>query len=340
MAQPELKIAASLLVNIGDVVMMTAALDLIKRQRPGCRLGVIVRPEAQALLDGHPAVDELMVYAYRSGSIGSGLAELRWRLKAGGYNFFLSLDRRPRSAAAAYLAGLSPRVGPNLLFAGSKPELWTKVLFSRLVHMGPQELGGCLVERFQLVARRALNIDGCGHISLAPLTPERQAKAAALLAESQRPRVAFCVKTNDPSKTWPAEGFAALMGRLWRDFGAFIYVIGAPEDRNYIDRLAALAAPVELKNLAGATELMDIPALMAQTDLAITLDNGAAHLMAAGGVKRLICILTCPMMEEKLKGSLRQAEFKSFLSPAKDRAELLAQADEVWASASRLLGEL
>ncbi|MDR1921493.1 MAG: glycosyltransferase family 9 protein [Candidatus Adiutrix sp.] len=318
--------------------MMTSALDLLRRGRPGARIAVLARPEARSLLSGNPVVDELVIYPYKSGSPFHGLAELRRRIKAGRHDVFLSLDRRPRGAAAAFIAGIPRRIGPDILFAGAGPKLWTRLLFNQTVTMSPDECRGSLVEMFQLVVRRAFGLEGRGRISLPPVDEARARWARGLLAEARGPVVGLCVRTNDPGKTWPAEGFAALARRLKYDFNAFIYVTGSPADRPYVEALAQAVRPLELLNLAGRTELMDINALAAQSDLCVALDNGAAHLMANSPLKRLLCLLmaTTPAI---LMDSMPRARFISFPPPPPGQAATLGpgQVETVYQAAAELL---
>lgn len=313
MAAAPPNILVSMLVNIGDVIMMTSVLDLIGRNYPGGvgRLAVLARPEAVDLLAGHPAADQLIVYPYRSGSPLHGLGRLRQEIRAGRFDLFLSLDRRPRGAAAAFLAGIPRRLGPDILFEGSRPEFWTRLLLTRTVSLSPAECAGSQVEMFQLAARRALEIEGQGRITLPPLTAEAQRRAGELLAGAESPVIGLCVKTNDPRKTWPAAGYAALTARLKNELGAALYITGGPGDRPYIDELLRGGPPGLALNLAGETTLAELAALAARSDLFITPDNGTAHLAANISATPLICLLsgTGP---EKIIDSMPRARFLRF----------------------------
>ncbi|UQZ88784.1 hypothetical protein C4J81_06025 [Deltaproteobacteria bacterium Smac51] len=302
-----------MLVNVGDVIMMTSALELIRQKRPRTRIAVLARPDAAELLNGNPCLDELIIYPYRSGSPFHGLGELLGRIRQGHYEAFLSLDRRPRGAMAAALAGIKERIGPDILFAGARPKFWTKFLFTRQIHMTEDECRGSLVEMFQLVVRRGLEIEGKGRITLPPVSPEKQQWVGQLFQGAKGPVIGLCVRTNDPGKTWPMNRFVSLMRRLHQDYNAFMYITGGPADREYVAQLTEKLGPVPALDLAGQTRLMDIPALAAQSDLCITLDNGTAHLMANSGLEKLICIMiaTAPKI---LIDSMPQAEFISFSS--------------------------
>ena len=330
-------ILVSLLVNVGDVIMMTSALELTRRGRPQVGLTVLVRPEAAELFEGNPAADGAIIYPYRSGSLFHGLGSLRRQIKDGGFDYFLSLDRRPRGAAAAWLGGIKTRVGPNLLFAGSRPEGWTRWLFTQEVQMTREECDGDLAEMFQTFTRRALNLEGSGRITLPPVSPENRAWADSLFQEAAGPVIGLCVKTNDPSKTWPAANYAALMAGLKAELGAFLYVTGAPGDRDYVQAVIEAAKAGPILNLAGRTSLMGLGALAAQSDLYITPDNGSGHIAANCGQQNIICILRATPSAKQLLFSMPQARFLAFPPTGPAAEEDRNQIDLVLKTARELL---
>ena len=328
-------ILISMLVNVGDVIMMTSALDLIKRHyQPGpIRLTALVRPESVDLLRGNPVVDQVIVYPYRSGSPLYGLGDLQRQIKAGAFDFFLSLDRRPRGAAAAFLAGVPERVGPEILFDGSRPKFWTRLLYTRTAELSRAECVGSQVEMFQLVARRALRLEGRGQIILPPIDPEGDRRMQEFLpAVGSGPIIGLCVKTNDPRKTWPAPGYAALISRFKNELKAFIYITGGPADRPYIEEMLSASPAGTALNLAGKTNLPELAALAARSDLFISPDNATAHLIANSGSTPLICLLV-GTEPEKIIDSMPRARFLRFpptaeieAGPLDDQAALVFEA--------------
>lgn len=332
------KILVSMLLNVGDVIMMTSALDLIKQKFPQSEVGVLIRPEAEGIVKDNPLVDEVIIYPYRSGSLLHGLRSLLKSIRDGKYDFFLSLDRRSRSAWAALLCGLKKRVGPDMLFPHSSPKLWPKLLYSDVIKMSQAEYGGSLVEIFQLITRRALNVSGSGAITLPPISREDVQRIKGILGDGRRPLVGLCVKTNFPGKTWPKEGFVNLMTRLHQDFRPLMYITGGPEDRPYVDELIKELAPVRALNLAGQTKLMDVRVLASISDLCITLDNGAAHLMANSGLKNLVCILMATT-SRILADSMPQATFIQLekVENSYDSSRLKTETEQIFQTVARLL---
>lgn len=279
--------------NLGDVICSTAALNLIRDNMPQTRIGLLVKADAEEVVRGHPAVDDLYVFPRRRASTLATVWRMATQIRPKGYEYYLSLDRKPRSALVAWLAGIRPRVTPSHLLGTANTEWWMRLLFQKIL---PYETGcfHSLVEMFLDPTRQALGLMGRRPTSLPPLLPEHRARAAELLTPAfGRPKVGFSVKANFPLKTWPAERFARVMDRLEEDAGAFIYVTGAPGDREYIDQLLALRQHQGGLNLAGKTDVLETAALAAASDLFITLDTGAVHVAGNSGLAHLVCIFTC-----------------------------------------------
>ncbi len=299
-------ILISNLNNLGDVICGTAGLALLRRNFPQAKIGLMIRPDAEGVMRGHPLVDDLFVYRYKSGSSLSSIREMAQRIRPHNYEAYLSLDRKPRSVAVAALAGIRNRITPDRLHLTTRPKWWMPLAFKKIIRY-PQNHFRCLVEQFADPVRKAFGIEGEAHTSLPPRTPEQKAKAAHLLAPGQGKKIiGFSVKANAAVKDWPSARFAELMDRLAEKYDAFEYITGAPGDREYIDALIALCRKAKPQNFAGQTSLMDTVALADESDLFVTLDTGAVHLAGNSDLRNLICIFTATIPEGVLR-SARQA---------------------------------
>lgn len=91
------------------------------------------------------------------------------------------------------------------------------------------------------------------------------------------PLVGICPGSNAPSRTWPAERFAALATELSRD--GRVVVFGGPND---VERTRIVAGAGAI-DLGGRTDLPLLAAGLAECSLVITNDSGPLHLAAAVG---------------------------------------------------------
>ena len=348
-------ILVSVLVNLGDVIMMTAALDLLKKNYPEARLVVLVRPESVDVVANNPVVDEVIVYPYRSGSFFKGLGEVVGRIKKFTPDLFISLDRRQRSAFVAFLAGIKTRVGPDVLFFHPTRRFWTKILFTKTVEMLPSDYDSSLVEMFQTVLKKGLGLEGRGKITLPPITATEHEQARGILAglgssfkvdsnDKTTPVIGLCVRANHPDKNWSRPGYAHLIKRLHQELNAFIFITGGPGDHDYIEELLSLLPPHTAFNLAGLTTIRQVIALLARADMVITLDNGVAHLASNNGQEKLICIMMSTSAQ-MITDSMPRAKFMFFqkgnLPNSQENIEqVTAEADEIFKVAEGWLNGL
>lgn len=288
-------ILVTLLVNLGDVIIATGALRLLRDNYPDAKIDVLVRPEVAEVLRHNPDINEVMVYPYKSKSTFYKLRETVAAVREKRYDVSLSLDRRLRSALVAFLARIPKRLGTSILFRNCKPKTWTRILYTKLLPLPPVDCAS-VAEMFNIIMRRAFNLSGSRPVRPLPVLPESAAKADGLLGGAGRPVIGLCVRALASLKNWPAERFAELMTRLKRDLGAFLYVTGSPSDSRYVDDLLGHCPEGTAENFAGKTSLMDTVALAARSDLFITLDTGTLHMVAHCGVPRVICLFcsTCP----------------------------------------------
>lgn len=299
-------ILISNLNNLGDVICSTAALDLIRQHFPYARIGLMVRPDAGQVLRRHPLVDDLFVYQYKSGSSVASLWKMAWEIRPKNYEMYLSLDRKPRSALVAFLAGIRTRVTPDRLHIYTQPRWWMPYLCSRVMEF-PQDAYHSLVDMFEEPVRRALDIEGKGRTSLGPPTDAERERAQNILAlAGDKKIVGFSVRANAAVKNWPPDRFAEVMDCLDESINPFMYVTGAPGDREYVDALLAKCRSARPVNLCGHITLMEMAALTGLSDLFVTLDTGAVHIAGNSGLKNLICIFTATEPEGVLE-SARQA---------------------------------
>ena len=117
-----------------------------------------------------------------------------------------------------------------------------------------------------------------------------EARAAALLPATG-PVLALAPTANWAAKTWPADRFVDLLGRLTGQDGplpdARVAVLAAPPERAAAASVLAAVPPGRLIDLAGTESLGVIAACLARAALFVGNDSGLMHLAAAAGAPTL-----------------------------------------------------
>jgi ADP-heptose:LPS heptosyltransferase len=273
-----------LLGAIGDVVRALPLLGRIRRAWPSAHIAWAVEPKSQAVLEGHPWLDELLIYNRHRAPFS--FLPFLLRVRAGHYDVTLDLQRHLKSGVVSIVSGARLRVG----FDRSNGKEFNH-LFSTL-QIAPQPPMRLKLMQYQ----------GFGDaLGLAPVPMEfgliasdsERARVAAMLEGAPRPLLAVILGSSWPSRIYFPESIAAVIREMAAARGEcsalFPVLIGSGRDEvalaeQVVANLAgapALNPPV--LNLAGRTGLRDLVAIFAECAVAFGPDSGPMHIAAAAG---------------------------------------------------------
>ena len=272
-----------LLGAIGDVVRALPLLGRIRRAWPDAQIAWAVEPKSQAVLEGHPWLDELIIYNRRA---PLSFLPFLVRVRAGHFDLTLDLQRHLKSGIVSIASGARVRVG----FDRSNGKEFNHLFSTRQI--APQPPMRLKLMQYQAFA------DALG---LAPAPVEfglvasdiERARAAAMLEGASRPRLAVILGSSWPSRIYFPDAIAAVIREMAiaRDGcpALFPVLIGSGRDEVALaDQVVAnlAGAPVlnlPILNLAGRTGLRDLVAIFAECAAAFGPDSGPMHIAAAAG---------------------------------------------------------
>ena len=291
-----MRILINQLNNIGDVLLATSAISLVRQVYPDAWITLMVVPRVASVFEGHPLVDEVLPFAYHSKD--SSIASM-WRMaqeiRKRKFDLNISLDFRLRPLIIALLAGISQRISGDGLYQYKKQ--WYRCLFTKLYSVEGQ-YAEHQTETFLKIVRPFLRLpdDASALPSLPPSTPANRDKARKLLGIQSGTgdypkKVLFCVRGTHPEKNWPQEYFAKVIDATASHYNADCYIIGAPSDYDYAQTVIDKCGKT-VENLCGKTETTDLVALFEQSDLLITVDTGSAHIAATTKIP-IVSIFLC-----------------------------------------------
>jgi len=276
------------LVNLGDVLLTTSAVALLKKTYPQAKITMMVRPMAAEIVENNPVIDEVMIYDYQGQHkpIGKMLAFAN-KLRAKKFDVSISFDRKLRPALLCFLAGIPVRVGPDKVFADKTS--WMTKLYTQTITIPHNIINTHQAETYQAIVRGFTGCQGSMPPVIGTIKAEHKQTAKSLLATlpMSKVRIGLCVKGTFALKNWPQERFAQMVDKLAQQYDANFFIIGAPEDKSYATEVIA-KANTPIANFCGQTTLLDLAALLERIDLFITVDTGAAHLGAAIGVPMIV----------------------------------------------------
>ncbi len=243
------RIAVVRIRSMGDCILTTPALSILKRARPDVNVAVVVEERFGALFEGNPDVSEILGPDWR--------AVRRWRA-----DLCLNLHGGGSSARLTGLSGARYRAG----FAHFRYSWIYNVRIPRA-----QEILG--VER---KVHTAEHLASAAFYLGAPQMEIPRARLFATPAQApDRPYAVIHPLAATADKTWPTERFAEV-ARYLESFWELdpVFIGGLGED---------LSAFGGWRTVAGAP-LGEIKSLVAGACLFLGNDSGPAHMAAAFGI--------------------------------------------------------
>jgi lipopolysaccharide heptosyltransferase II len=260
--------------SLGDIVHAMPTCAAIRRAYPKARLTWLVKREWAGLVERIDGVDR--VWSVES-TLTGWLSQVS-SLRAEHFDLVVDLQGLFRSAAIGWLSGSPLLVG----FAhGREGSPW---FYSTCVPVPQLEMHA--VDRY-LLAAKAVGAVESGTPSFRFRIPQADYDAVdRLLSQSGvtpgTSWVAMNVSARWPTKRWPAASFAEVADRLQREGYGAVVMIGGPDERAEVAAVSGMMKTSAI-DLAGATTVGLLPALLSRASLLITNDSGPMHIAAAAG---------------------------------------------------------
>jgi heptosyltransferase-1 len=258
---------------LGDVVRALPLLGRIRRGRPDAHVTWVVEPPSAPLLEGHPWIDDLIVFP-RARGVAGFLATLR-RVRAQHPTVALDLGRGAKTAMIVLASGATTRLG--FARADAREGSWLAAT-RRLPPQGPSE---AKIDQFLAFGDLLELPPAPVEFGLAP-SPAERAEAESLTAKLPRPLVAACLGSSCPSRRWFPEATAAALSDLAARRGGSAVLLGTAADAPFAAAIAR-ATPATVRDLTGRTTLRQLVAVLARSDVAFGPDSGALHVASAVG---------------------------------------------------------
>jgi ADP-heptose:LPS heptosyltransferase len=240
------RVAVIRLRSLGDCVLTTPALALLKQARPDLKLSIVVEDAFRSVFTGSPDVDQILA------PNAANLARLRPHLAINVHGGATSV-RLMLAAAAGLRAGFG--------------------------HFRFQPMYNVRIPRAQEILGIDRPVHTAEHLASAmfylgvPRVEIPRAQLFAMPAERSRSYAVLHPFASAADKTWPAENFLAAAAHL-EDLGLEPVFISGPNEQ--------LAAFSRYQCLQGAA-LEEVKSLLACASVFIGNDSGPAHIAAAFG---------------------------------------------------------
>jgi ADP-heptose:LPS heptosyltransferase len=275
---------------IGDTILLTGSLRILKQHMPHAQIHVLVKAPAGELLDGLPYVDRVIAIREPSTRIErvAYWSRMVRRLRAKKYEFVLNFHASFRTALVARLIRARVCVTNHHSLKGRN---W----FSDLAVPGRGK-SKAIIER-DLDLMRCLGVVASASDAwpevLVFQREENEARsriAAASLGFAARRWIFLGHGASRATKRWPAEHFAELVvaaSRKWPDLG-YLVCTAAGDEESEVQLKAALSAagaPTHRVLFFSSLSLREVAAMLKLCTAYVGNDSGLKHLAVAVGTR-------------------------------------------------------
>ncbi len=256
---------------IGDAVHVLPVVNALKRQVPARRITWVVQPGPAALVRGHPAVDELLVFERARG--WRGWVELRRELAARPFDLVIDLQVYLKASLVTALTTSPVKLGFDR--ARARDFNWLATTHQIPPH-APQHVQDQYLEFLELLAVPAEPVEW----RLGPW-PEERVWQRDFVTRFDRPLVTLVVGSSHREKEWMPERWAALADALYHDFSLAPVLAGGRSERELATEQAIRArARAPLVSTLGIP-LRELVSVIDASALVISLDTAPLHMAVA-----------------------------------------------------------
>jgi len=259
---------------IGDVIQTIPIACALRDRFPDAFVAWAVQEEGAKLLEGHTAVDELIVLHRRWLKSAKTVWRLRRRLRALNFELVIEAQGLIKAAILAWLSGARRRIGFGGFWGREmSPWLNTETVDTGDVHA---------VER-NMALLKPFGLDNVPVRFDLPEHPVDRAAAEGIVRHAgiTGPFGIINAGAGWQSKQWPAKRFAAVARHLG-DGGLPTFVIGYSDAERMMAR-EIISGSGGHAQLPARTTLPQLASLMRMSDLFVSCDAGPLHLAAAVG---------------------------------------------------------
>jgi heptosyltransferase-2 len=267
---------------IGDVVLATALLEKLHTRFPDAKLDFLVRKGNEALLTGHPWLNDVLIWDKKQQKL-KNLWRLIRRIRQTKYDTVINVQRFAATGLLTVFSGAGATIGFD------KNPL--SFLFTRKVpHIVSNPAGPPLheINRNQLLIR-----DFTDNNPARPRLYPSPADFDKVQTYKGKPYITISPASVWFTKQYPPEKWAAFIRRL--PGGYTVYLLGAPSDIQLCEQIRALAAATpgsdqrpgdtpaapSLINLSGQLSFLQSAALMKEAVMNYVNDSAPLHFASA-----------------------------------------------------------
>ena len=259
--------------SIGDILLTTPVIRLLKHKFPASKIDFVIKKNFAQVLADHPQVDRF--YIFDKHSENSSLRAIKKEIRQQQYDLIVDLHNNIRSRFLTlgsraklifhYRKGIVPRFF-HVKF---------KLKFSKVIVPAYQKYIKCL--KLYGIEDDHQGLDFYVHPKI---EQQVRKKYGYFWQEDKLSIIGIVPGAQHPTKRWTSEGFSSVINYLVEKGKYQIILFGNQDDRKIAATLD-LPSSSKILNSIGELSLREAGALMKCCDAVVTNDSGLMHLASA-----------------------------------------------------------
>ncbi|MDR1195125.1 MAG: glycosyltransferase family 9 protein [Endomicrobium sp.] len=287
------KILVVLNANLGDFILATSALNLLKKNSKNSIIYVIAQKRFKPYIENNPAIDNIIynnnLFSADSKRLTRRLREVVWfvknfiKLKFLSFDTCIFLDSSPFLALAANILIIKTIAGPATRWCGyDKPFPILKYL-NYIVKMNKDSDRIHISERYQTIIRSIINTNNI-ELPVLPDTSHIKSDIVEAVKNDKNKKIVFCFEGYGGYNRFPFNNAIDTINAVLKHITPSIYFVGTCKNNEYASKIAK-SVNHPIINLCGSTSLHELKEVLRNADLLISIDTGVVHLAAAENIK-------------------------------------------------------
>lgn len=271
MTTPPREVCIVMLTALGDAVRVLPVVNALKRHDQATRITWALQPGPAALVRGHPAIDEIVLFERARG--WRAFLDYRRAMRGRRFDLVLGLQSYLKAGILTALTPAPVRLGYDRARAHDFNWLFTNR------RIPPRVPGHVQDEFLEFVTALGIPAEPV-EWKLAP-TPEERAQARSKIGGADGPLVGLVLASTGPHRCWVTERWAEVAGALRAECGARCVLLGATSAYEVATAQAILAGTAAEPINALGSGLRVLLALLEACDIVVAPDTGPLHMAVA-----------------------------------------------------------
>ena len=265
------RVAIVMMSAAGDAVHTLPVVNALKRYNPGAHITWILQPAPATLVQGHRAVDDIILFDRSRG--WRAFTDIRRTLSTRAFDLVIALQVYFKAGIVTSFTRAPVKLG----FDRARARDLNWIFTNRKIPPHPNQ--HVQSQYFEFLRELGVPHEPV-EWHLGPW-PEERPWQREFFAPFERPAAAMVVATSKPEKDWLPERWADVSDALWHDFGLEPVIVGGRSDRElHAERIILERAKHKPRSALGSG-LRKLVSILDGSALALAPDTGPLHMAVA-----------------------------------------------------------